>query len=185
MIENGWWSKAKKLPSPNYDQRPDVEIDALVIHNISLPPNQYGTGQVQRFFQNQLDYSEHSYFESLRDIRVSAHVFIERDGDATQFVSFNERAWHAGKSVLSGASDCNNFSIGVELEGCDDEAYSDAQYESLLKLTQALMLAYPSISVDRIVGHSDIAPGRKSDPGAAFDWQRYSKSINQTSLGES
>lgn len=185
MIENGWWTQAKALPSPNYDLRPDVDIDTLVIHNISLPPRQYGTGEVQRFFQNQLDYSAHPYFESIRDLRVSAHMFIERSGDATQFVSFNDRAWHAGKSAMAGRTACNDFSIGIELEGCDDQAYEDAQYACLVELTQALMSAYPSTTLDRIVGHCDISPGRKTDPGEAFDWKRYKTILTTSLLGES
>ncbi len=173
MISDGWWSEARALPSPNFNLRPDVSIDMLVVHNISLPPAEFGAGNVQAFFQNQLDCSAHPYFDEIRDMRVSAHVFIDRQGEAYQFVSFADRAWHAGDSSFDGRVNCNDFSIGVELEGCDDVPYTDEQYTSLVKLTQALMQAYPCIVADRIVGHSDIAPGRKTDPGDAFDWQRY------------
>ncbi len=144
----------------------------MVLHNISLPPGQFGTGKVQEFFTSGLSASEHAYFAGIADMRVSAHFFIERDGQISQFVSCLQRAWHAGVSSFAGRDNCNDFSIGVELEGTDDLPYSEAQYDALLALVQQLLAAYPALSVERICGHSDIAPGRKTDPGPAFDWPR-------------
>ena len=179
MICDGWWSEARALPSPNFNARPGVPIDMLVVHSISLPPACFGTGNVQQFFQNQLDCSAHPYFDEIRDMRVSAHVFIDRDGCPYQFVSFEDRAWHAGASEFDGRSNCNDFAIGVELEGCDDVAYTEPQYDCLVALTHTLMQTYPALSMNRVVGHSDIAPGRKTDPGPAFDWARYKTQLNQ------
>lgn len=144
-----------------------------MIHNISLPPGEFGTGCVNDFFCNQLDSSRHPYFASIAELKVSAHLFIARTGAVTQFVPFTARAWHAGASVFNGVENCNDYSIGIELEGCDDIAYTDAQYIALADVTRQLLQAYPEISRDQIVGHSDIAPGRKTDPGTAFDWPRY------------
>ena len=144
----------------------------VVIHNISLPPGQFGTGKVQAFFQNRLDTNEHPYFAEIAAMQVSAHFLIERDGAVTQFVSCLERAWHAGQSNFAGRENCNDFSLGIELEGTDELPISDAQYTSLLELTGVLRAAYPAITPERIRGHSDIAPGRKTDPGPAFDWAR-------------
>jgi N-acetyl-anhydromuramoyl-L-alanine amidase len=171
---DGWLSRATRCPSPNFNQRPVGRvIDLLVIHNISLPPGQFGSGCVQAFFANQLDSSLHPYFQMIADLKVSAHLLIERTGTLTQFVSFHNRAWHAGVSSFQGQENCNDNSIGIELEGCDDIAYTDAQYEALVNVTRTLRDTYPAISLDRIVGHNDIAPGRKTDPGPAFDWGRY------------
>lgn len=173
-IHEGWLDGARRCPSPNCNERPDpADISLLVIHNISLPPGEYGTGCVQQFFCNELDCDAHPWFEEIRGLEVSAHLLIERDGRVTQFVSFLERAWHAGVSAFCGREGCNDFSIGIELEGCDTEAYTDAQYASLTAITGELMNAYPAITRGRITGHADIAPGRKTDPGPAFDWQRY------------
>ncbi len=170
----GWLDNARHCPSPNYNARPaDAEISLLVIHNISLPPGEYGTGCVQQFFCNTLDCDAHPYFEEIRGMEVSSHLLIERDGTVTQFVSFADRAWHAGVSNFAGRENCNDFSIGIELEGCDTEAYTDAQYAALAAVTGELMHAYPAITRDRITGHADIAPGRKTDPGPAFDWSDY------------
>ncbi|MNE10162.1 1,6-anhydro-N-acetylmuramyl-L-alanine amidase AmpD [compost metagenome] len=144
-----------------------------MIHNISLPPAQFATGKVQAFFQNRLDITEHPYFEGIAQLRVSAHFLIERDGTLTQFVSCLERAWHAGVSRFAGREGCNDFSLGIELEGTDDLPFTDAQYQALSALTRQLQAAYPAITLERICGHSDIAPGRKTDPGPAFDWARY------------
>jgi AmpD protein len=161
-------------PSPNRDSRPaDMEIDLLVIHNISLPPGHFGGPWVDSFFLNQLDAKAHPYFEQLAQLRVSAHLFIRRDGSAVQYVPLTERAWHAGQSSFQGRQACNDFSIGIELEGADDLAYSQAQYERLAQLTRMIQARYPGISRDHILGHSDIAPGRKSDPGPAFDWPLF------------
>lgn len=161
-------------PSPNCNPRPSGQkISLLVIHNISLPPGEFGTGCVNDFFCNQLDSSRHPYFASIAELKVSAHLFIARTGAVTQFVPFAARAWHAGASVFNGVENCNDYSIGIELEGCDNIAYTDAQYAALAQVTRQLQQAYPDISRDHIVGHCDIAPGRKTDPGAAFDWSRY------------
>jgi AmpD protein len=172
FIEDGWLNIAQRCPSPNFNQRPENEISLLVVHNISLPPKQYGGPFVEDFFCNRLDKNAHPYFSEISHLQVSSHLFIRRDGSAIQFVPFNQRAWHAGLSHHAGRDNCNDFSIGIEMEGCDDEAYADAQYASLQIITQALMRAYPQISSDRITGHEFISPGRKTDPGRAFKWQR-------------
>ncbi len=173
-IESGWLTAAARCPSPNCNERPDpADVSLLVIHNISLPPGEYGTGCVHQFFCNALDCDAHPYFDEIRGMEVSSHLLIERDGTLTQFVSLDDRAWHAGVSTFCGRENCNDFSIGIELEGCDTEAYTDGQYKSLADVTGDLMHAYPAITRDRITGHSDIAPGRKTDPGPAFDWERY------------
>ena len=169
----GWCAGVQHCPSPNFNERPAGEISLLVIHNISLPPGQFGTGKVQPFFQNRLDHSEHPFFEEIAHLRVSAHFLIERDGAVTQFVSCLGRAWHAGISLFDGREGCNDFSLGIELEGTDTLAFTDAQYRALITLTRQLQGAWPTITVERICGHSDIAPGRKTDPGSAFDWARY------------
>jgi AmpD protein len=174
QVKNGWLSDATICPSPNFNERPDGQIiDVLVIHNISLPPGQFGGQYVQDFFQNKLDCTQHSFFEEIAALKVSAHCFIDRSGMLTQFVDLNMRAWHAGASHFRGRDECNDFSIGIEMEGCDDLAYTELQYQRLLEVTEALMQAYPAIVRDNIVGHSDIAPDRKTDPGPAFDWSRY------------
>lgn len=163
----------KFLPSPNVDQRPtDCNLELIVIHNISLPPGEFGQGNVQKFFTNQLDCNEHPYFVEIKELQVSSHIFIERTGAITQFVPFNQRAWHAGESCYEGKHSCNDFSIGIELEGTDNIEYTDAQYRVLSALVVCLCMVYPTLSKRNIVGHSDIAPGRKTDPGPAFDWAR-------------
>ena len=167
----GWHLGACWCPSPNYNARPaGASISLLVVHNISLPPNQFGGDQVESFFCNQLNCDEHPYFDQLRNLKVSAHFFIKRTGELLQFVSCNDRAWHAGKSVFNGQPDCNDYSIGVELEGADHIQYTDAQYQQLNQLGADLRNHYTTLS--HCTGHSDIAPGRKSDPGAAFKWER-------------
>lgn len=168
----GWFQGIRHCPSPNFNARPDGEISLLVVHNISLPPGQFGTGRVQAFFQNRLVTDEHPFFSEIADLQVSAHFFIERDGSLTQFVSCLDRAWHAGVSRFDGRDNCNDFSLGVEMEGTDDQPYTDSQYARLAELTRQLLDAYPAISTQRIRGHCDIAPGRKTDPGPAFDWPR-------------
>ena len=145
----------------------------LVIHNISLPPRQFGGPYIEQFFCGQLDTSLHPYFSEIAALRVSAHCLIKRCGQIVQFVPFSKRAWHAGKSSFQGRAICNDYSIGIELEGCDDLAYTPEQYTSLVHLSLYLMQRFPAITLSRIVGHNDIAPGRKSDPGSAFNWQRY------------
>lgn len=174
VITDGILTTATQCPSPNANQRPvGYTINLLVIHNISLPPGEFGTGCVQAFFTNQLDSTQHPYFETIAQLKVSAHLFIARDGTTTQFVPFGDRAWHAGASSFHGVENCNDYSIGIELEGCDDIAYTGAQYEALAEVTQQIRNVYPLITPERIVGHNQIAPGRKTDPGEAFDWPRF------------
>ena len=168
----GWCSGVSHCPSTHCNERPQAEVSLLVLHNISLPPGQFGTGKVQEFFTRGLNASEHPYFATIAELRVSAHFFIERDGRVSQFVSCLQRAWHAGVSSFAGRENCNDFSLGIELEGTDYLPYSAAQYDALVVLVKQLLATYPALSVERICGHSDIAPGRKTDPGSAFDWQR-------------
>jgi N-acetyl-anhydromuramoyl-L-alanine amidase len=170
--QSGWCAGIHHCPSPNFNARPQGEVSLLVVHNISLPPGQFGTGKVQQFFRNQLPADEHPYFASIATLQVSAHFLIERDGAITQFVSCNERAWHAGQSSFSGRENCNDFSLGVELEGTDEVPFTDAQYTALEALIDELQRHYPALASERICGHSDIAPTRKTDPGPAFDWPR-------------
>lgn len=177
--ETGWCQDAARCPSPNFNARPEGEISLLVIHNISLPPGQFGTGKVQEFFANRLVSAEHPYFASIAALQVSAHFLIERDGKVTQFVSCLDRAWHAGVSCFAGREGCNDFSLGIELEGTDELPYSDAQYSALVRLIRALRVAYPQLSNERICGHSDIAPGRKTDPGDSFDWVRLKQALQE------
>lgn len=169
---------AQWVPSPNCGPRPETDdISLLVIHNISLPPGQFGTGCVPRFFCNELCADEHPYFEQIADLQVSSHLLIERTGAVIQFVDFRDRAWHAGRSSFDGRDNCNDYSIGIELEGTDTEPYTDAQYDALTAVTRAIMEAYPDITPARITGHEHIAPGRKTDPGPAFDWPRYRQAL--------
>jgi AmpD protein len=149
----------------------------LVIHNISLPPGQFGSGDIERFFRNQLDKSTHPYFEAIAELKVSSHLLIERDGTVIQFVNFNDRAWHAGVSEFCGRDNCNDYSIGIELEGTDDTPYTAEQYHVLADITASLLKEYPALTEDRITGHNNIAPGRKTDPGPAFDWLRYRSEV--------
>jgi len=164
---------AQFIPSPNCNERPDGEISLLVIHNISLPPGQFGGGHIAELFTNRLDSSGHPFFAEIEGLEVSAHLLIERDGCMIQFVPFDRRAWHAGKSCFQGRDACNDFSIGIELEGTDDIPYTDRQYQVLAAVTQTLLQTYPDLTPERITGHCDIAPGRKTDPGPAFDWNRF------------
>lgn len=175
MIDSdGWYQNAQQVLSPNCDDRPaDEAISLLVIHNISLPPGEFGGGFVPALFTNTLDSNAHPYFATLAGLQVSAHLLIDRNGGITQFVPFGKRAWHAGQSCFGRRERCNDFSIGIELEGEDWTPYTDAQYQQLLVVSRALMAAYPQITPARIVGHRDIAPGRKTDPGLAFDWHRF------------
>lgn len=173
-ILDGYLSGAHQCPSPNFNERPPgCSVSLLVIHNISLPPGQFGGGFVQPFFLNQLNPCDHPYFADIAAMQVSSHLLIERTGCITQFVDFNQRAWHAGLSVFDGCDNCNDFSIGIELEGTDDIAYTSEQYRALVEVSAALMQQYPLITAERITGHEHIAPGRKTDPGAAFDWDNY------------
>ena len=168
---NGWVSGMRRLASPSCDCRPSgTAIDLLVIHNISLPPGEFGGQAIGQLFTNTLDIDAHPYFAQLKGVRVSAHFLIQRNGEITQFVPCSKRAWHAGASAWRGRTACNDFSIGVELEGTDFLPFSDQQYAALIRLTRVLKRAYP---IREIAGHSDIAPGRKTDPGNKFDWPRY------------
>ncbi|HEX5419066.1 MAG TPA: 1,6-anhydro-N-acetylmuramyl-L-alanine amidase AmpD [Gammaproteobacteria bacterium] len=161
----------RKLPSPNCDARPPAaELELIVVHGISLPPGEFGGRWIDDLFINCLDATAHPYFAAVAPLRVSAHVLISRDGRLTQFVSFAARAWHAGPSSFRGRECCNDFSIGIELEGADDVAYEAAQYRRLAELVNSLRDAYPTLAGAELVGHSDIAPGRKTDPGPSFDW---------------
>jgi AmpD protein len=172
----GWVGGARWLLSPNQDARPaGARIELLLIHNISLPPGQFGTADIERLFTNRLDHDSHPYFAGLRGLQVSAHFLIARDGQLIQFVGCADRAWHAGESVFEGRARCNDFSIGVELEGTDSLAFTDAQYEVLAPLARALFAAYPLRAVR---GHSDVSAPRKTDPGAAFDWRRFARALN-------
>ncbi|WXU00160.1 MAG: 1,6-anhydro-N-acetylmuramyl-L-alanine amidase AmpD [Catillopecten margaritatus gill symbiont] len=159
----------KQTPSPNYNKRPNGEISLIVIHNISLPPNEFDNDYIEQFFTNQLDFDKHPYFQTLMGVEVSAHLLIKRDGSVIQFVPFEKRAWHAGRSEFNGRENCNDFSIGIELEGGDEIKYTDQQYQALNEHIKTLKSHYP---ITDVVGHSDIAPGRKTDPGASFDWSR-------------
>lgn len=170
---------ARHVASPNFSERPaGTAIDVLVIHNISLPPGEFGGCWIDDLFCNQLDPSAHPYFRDIVDLRVSAHALIDRQGQLTQYVAFDKKAWHAGQSCFSGRQQCNDFSIGIELEGCDDQPFTDAQYQCLIALTRHLQDVYPAITSEHIVGHSDIAPGRKTDPGPCFDWRRYKEALS-------
>lgn len=157
--------------SPNQDDRPDDnDISGIVIHNISLPPGEFGHRFIDDLFLNQLDCSAHPYFDGLRETKVSSHLLIRRDGEVVQFVPFHKRAWHAGVSSWQGRDRCNDFTIGIEVEGCDDKPFEDMQYQQLASVVSALIEAYPALNYQRITGHEHIAPGRKTDPGPHFDW---------------
>ena len=178
-LNDGWLEQARRVSSPNCEPRPaGCEPELLVIHNISLPPGQFEGDCIERFFTNCLDWEEHPFFEEIRDVRVSAHVLIRRSGELLQFVSFSERAWHAGQSCFLGRANCNDFSIGIELEGTDEQPYTDRQYQVLAGVGSALLGYYPYLDIPRVVGHSDISPGRKTDPGSAFDWPRFRDDLN-------
>ena len=169
-----WLLDVRRVPSPNQDSRAaGTRIDAIVIHGISLPPKEYGGPYIDQLFTNRLEGGAHPYFADIVDLRVSAHVLIDRTGQITQYVPFSARARHAGQSELCGRPDCNEFSIGIELEGCDDEPYADCQYRTLAEIVKVLRAGWPDITRDRIVGHADVAPDRKTDPGPAFDWDYF------------
>lgn len=173
-VSTGLISGAQFLASPHHDERPaGLPIDLLVIHSISLPPGEFGGPWIERLFLGTLPEDAHPYFKGIAGLRVAAHLLIRRDGSLTQFVPFHRRAWHAGASSFQGREACNDFSIGIEIEGDDATPYEAVQYPVLASVTGALLQAYPGITSARIVGHSDIAPGRKTDPGPAFDWARY------------
>lgn len=172
--DSGLLEGARYLPSPNCDARPEQsDINLIVVHGISLPPGQFGGDAIDRLFTNTLDPAAHPYFSQIAGLQVSAHLLIRRDGEVVQYVPFHLRAWHAGASDYQGQERCNDFSIGIELEGEDDQPYEAVQYRLLHQVVEALLQAYPTLQRERICGHSDIAPGRKTDPGPAFDWGRF------------
>lgn len=178
QVVNGQLIGARQVPSPNYNQRPDnTEIQLIVIHNISLPPSQFGGGYIEKFFQNQLDWSLHPYFQSIEGMQVSTHLLILRTGEVLQFVNFNDRAWHAGRSTYLSKVECNDYSIGIELEGSDDTDFEAIQYQTLVDVVATLQTAYPKTN-HHLAGHSDIAPGRKTDPGPHFQWQEFRQSLS-------
>ena len=180
LWEGGWYQAARALASPHCDARPaDTPVDLLVVHSISLPPGRYGGGDVAALFLGTLDCTTHPYYERLRGLRVSAHFFVHRNGELVQFVDCDQRAWHAGASCYRGRSRCNDDSIGVELEGLEGEAFEAAQYHTLVQLSHALVQRYP---IAHIAGHEHIAPGRKADPGAAFDWTRFQRQLDLPSI---
>lgn len=168
--QDGWLQHARRIPSPNFGPRPaDTDINTVVIHSISLPPGIYGGDEIERLFTNRLDWSAHPYFEQIRGAEVSAHFVIRRTGELLQFVSVRDRAWHAGRSSWQGRDNCNDYSVGIELEGLEDTPFETAQYEALGTLLDALSQRWP---ITQIAGHEHVAPGRKRDPGSAFDWGR-------------
>lgn len=170
LWQDGWYRFASHLKSPNFGARPKgAHVDLIVLHSISLPPGQYGGDEVQQLFTNQLDWELHPYFQQIRSTQVSAHFYIRRDGDLWQFVGIDQRAWHAGKSSYQGRDNCNDYSVGIELEGLEGDVFETAQYETLAALCAAIGQQY---SPTHIAGHEHIAPDRKSDPGAGFDWPR-------------
>ena len=173
-IHHGWLEQAIKIPSENKNNRPEIGvIKLIVIHSISLPPNTFGGNYIDLFFTNKLDSNAHPYFKEIHQLQVSSHLLIRRNGDITQYVPFHERAWHAGKSNYKGQENCNDYSIGIELEGADHIPYTTAQYQQLASCCEALFAEYPTLSTETIAGHCDIAPGRKTDPGESFDWSLF------------
>ena len=172
QVIDGQLIGARQIPSPNYNQRPEhSEIELLVVHNISLPPSQFGGGYIEKFFQNQLDWSAHPYFQTIQGMQVSTHLLILRSGEVLQFVNFNQRAWHSGRSTYLGKKECNDYSIGIELEGSDDLPFDEVQYQVLAAIIVLLQATYPKL-LQHLAGHSDIAPGRKTDPGPFFSWPK-------------
>lgn len=175
-----WWPEAMRCASPNCDARPvDTKPELIVIHAISLPPGQFGGPFIAQLFTNTLDPGAHPYFAEIAGLRVSAHAVITRDGRCTQFVPFTQRAWHAGVSCWRGRERCNDFSIGIELEGADTHPFTDRQYVTLVRLIRWLRVTYAELTPDAIAGHSDIAPGRKTDPGPAFDWAGLARRLQK------
>ena len=179
LWRDGWYRFARAMTSPNFGPRPDgALIDLIVIHSISLPPGDFGNGNVQRLFTNQLDWEAHSYFEGIRGLQVSAHFFIARSGALWQFVGCDDRAWHAGQSTYRGRDNCNDDSIGIEMEGLEGTAFEAAQYETLASVCAALLAAYP---ISHLAGHEHIAAGRKQDPGLGFEWSQFQKTLGMPS----
>ena len=179
LWRDGWYRFARAMASPNFGPRPDgALIDLIVIHSISLPPGDFGNGNVQRLFTNQLDWEAHPYFEGIRGLQVSAHFFIARSGALWQFVGCDDRAWHAGQSTYRGRDNCNDDSIGIEMEGLEGAAFEAAQYETLASVCAALLAAYP---ISHLAGHEHIAAGRKQDPGLGFEWSQFQKTLGMPS----
>lgn len=179
-IINHRLNTAVQIPSPNFDSRPEADdISLLVIHCISLPPEQFGDDYIDQLFCNTLNPDQHPYFAEIHQLRVSAHLLIRRDGKVHQYVPFDQRAWHAGVSCFAGRERCNDFAIGIELEGSVNQAYTAAQYQQLAAVTRLLLDKYPRLTAERITGHSDIAPQRKTDPGPWFDWLYYRSLLSQ------
>lgn len=165
--DGGWLAGVTRLPSPNFGERPAGPVSLVVLHNISLPPDEFGGDWVEKFFLNQLDPTAHPYFATIADVQVSAHFYVRRDGRVVQFVACDQRAWHAGHSSWAGRENCNDYSVGIELEGSDTQAFTARQYRALWRLLDALQQRYP---IEAVAGHSHVAPGRKTDPGPYFDW---------------
>ena len=179
-IENGLLQTARICPSPNYDERSDEnELSLVVIHNISLPPNKFGGKGIDQLFTNSLNKDEDPFYEEIHQLRVSSHLLIRRDGEVVQYVPFHKRAWHAGVSQFLGREVCNDFSIGIEMEGSDFVPFTDAQYQVLNQVLEALINHYPNISAKRITGHEHIAPGRKTDPGPFFEWDKIGQNFDE------
>ena len=177
-IKNHLIENIKFLQSPNFDTRPKkIDISLIVIHSISLPPTIFGNEYVENFFLNKLEIADNEYINSIKDMKVSSHIYIKRTGEIIQFVPFDKRAWHAGESSYKNVKNCNDYSIGIELEGCEDISFEDIQYNKLSEIIDCLIQNYPNINSERIVSHSEIAPGRKSDPGPLFDWKRLKSMI--------
>jgi len=178
QIRDGLVDGARFVESPNQDERPEgMDIDLVVLHNISLPPGEFGGDWIELLFTNRLPADAHPYFAEIAGLKVSSHVLIRRDGTITQFVPFQKRAWHAGASCHDGREHCNDFSIGIELEGTDDTPFDERQYQSLHELLSGLIDTYPGLNTETLTGHEHIAPGRKTDPGPGFDWQRVRQSL--------
>ena len=172
LIEDHLLKSAKQIQSPNYSERlNEDDINLIVIHSISLPPGKYNNSYIEDFFCNKLSVNENKYFESISDLKVSSHILIKRDGKIIQFVPFNKKAWHAGESVFKGRLNCNEFSIGIELEGCEEDDFTQNQYRNLVNICLTVFKYYPEITRQNVVGHSEIAPGRKTDPGKNFNWE--------------
>lgn len=177
-LSTGLLEGVQFIPSPNHDERPDQQaVDLIVVHGISLPPGEFGGCGIDNLFTNCLDPNEHPYFREIEGLRVSSHFLIRRDGEIKQYVPVNKRAWHAGQSSHKGRHACNDYSVGIELEGEDNTAYESVQYEQLLSVIVSLMTVFPTIGADDVVGHADIAPGRKTDPGEAFNWTDFRRKL--------
>jgi len=184
QVIDGQLIGARQVPSPNYNQRPEqTEIQLVVVHNISLPPSQFGGGYIEQFFQNQLDWSVHPYFQTIEGMQVSTHILILRTGEVLQCVNLNDRAWHAGRSTYLAKKECNDYSIGIELEGSDDLPFEEIQYVMLAEIVAVLQNTYPKI-LQHLAGHSDIAFGRKTDPGPFFDWIKFRILLQQSKMNK-